>query len=56
MNDKVLLRALTNLKYGTDAYTGPFKITKLNNNGKVKIEMGCMGDKYNMGNIKPYYD
>eukprot|EP00957_Ditylum_brightwellii_P013494 1018043-Ditylum_brightwellii.AAC.1 len=35
-NDKVLLKMQANLKYGTDAYTGLFKIVHVNNNGTVK--------------------
>ena len=46
INDKVLIRAPTNLNYGTDAYSGPFKITKVNNNGTVIIKMGCIEDTY----------
>jgi len=46
----------TNLKYGTDAYTGPFKIIKVNNNGTVKVKKGCLTDTYNLRNLKPYYD
>ena len=42
----------TNLKYGTNAYTGPFKVTKVNNNGTVQIKMGCIMDTYNIQNIK----
>ena len=38
VNDKVLLKMQANLKYGTDAYTGPFKIVQVNNNGTVKIK------------------
>eukprot|EP00957_Ditylum_brightwellii_P183317 13963549-Ditylum_brightwellii.AAC.1 len=33
VNDKVLLKTQANLKYGTNAYTGPFKIVQVNNNG-----------------------
>ena len=36
INNKVLLKMQANLKYGTDAYTGPFKIVLANNNGTVK--------------------
>jgi transposase InsO family protein len=56
VNDKVLLKMPTNLKYGTDAYTGPFKIVQVNDNGTVKIKKGCVTDTYNIRNIKPYYD
>ena len=32
VNNKVLLKMQANLKYGTEAYTGPFKIVQVNNN------------------------
>ena len=38
VNNKVLLKMQANLKYGTNAYTGPFKIVQVNNNGTVKIK------------------
>ena len=46
----------TNLKYGTDAYTGPFKVVQVNDNGTVKIKKGYVTDTYNIRNIKPYFD
>ena len=45
-----------NCKYGTNAYTEPFKITKVNMKGMVRIKMGCITETHNIWNIKPYYD
>ena len=56
INDKVILKVPTNLKNGMDAYIGPFKIIKINNNRTVKFKMGCVKDIYNLCNIKPYYN
>ena len=56
VNDKVLIKEPSNLKYGTDAYSGPFKIIKVNTNGTVTLKKGCIEDVYNIRNIKPYYD
>jgi len=56
VNDKVLLKMQANLKYGIDAYTGPFKIVQVNDNGTVKIKKGCVTDTYNLRNINPYYN
>ena len=56
VNDKVVLKMPTNLKYGTNAYTGPFKIVQVNNNGTVKIKKGFVTDTYNIRNIKHYFD
>ena len=46
----------TNTKYGTDPYSGPFKVVQVNDNGTVKLKKGCVTDMYNLRNIKPYYD
>jgi hypothetical protein len=56
VNDKVLLKMQTNTKYGTDPYSGPFKVVQVNDNGTVKLKKGCVIDTYNLRNIKPYYD
>ena len=32
------------------------KIIEINNNGTVRIKMGCVDNTYNIRNIKPYYD
>ena len=42
VGDKVLLKMQTNLKYGSNAYTGLFEVTKVNDNGTVWINMGCV--------------
>ncbi len=56
VDDKVLLKMQTNRKYGSTAYTGPFRITKVNTNGTVRLKMGCVTDTHNIRNIKPYFD
>ena len=56
INNKVLLTMQGNLKYGTNAYTGLFKIVQVNDNRTVKIKKSCITDTYNLRNIKPYYD
>ena len=55
INNKVL-KEPNNLKYGTDAYSGPFKVIKVGTNGTVTLKEGCIEDVYNIRNIKPYYD
>ena len=56
VNDKVLVKEPRNLKYGTDAYSGPFRVIKVNSNGTVTLKKGCIEDVYNIHNIKPYYN
>ena len=41
-------------KYGTNACKGPFKVSKVNDNSMVCLEMGNIVDTYNIRNIKPY--
>ena len=41
-------------KYGTNAYKGPFKVFKVNDNGMVCLEMCNIVDTYNICNIKLY--
>ena len=41
-------------KYGTYAYKGPFTVSKVNDNGTVRLEMDNIVDTYNIRNIKPY--
>ena len=38
----------TNLKYGTNAYTGLFKVTKVNNKGTIQMKIGCVTNTYNI--------
>ena len=56
IDDLVLIKAPTNIKYGTDAYLGPFKVVKLNENGTIKTKIGFIEDNYNFRNIKAHYE
>lgn len=50
----VLIKAEQNLKYGSDAYLGPYTVVGVNNNGTVRIDEGKITDTYNIRNITPY--
>ena len=53
VNDKVLYHNLQKSKYGQDQWEGPYHITKVNNNGTVRIQMGSVNDVVNIRKIKP---
>ena len=54
VNDEVMVKMDQTSKYGTNAYKGPYKVSKINDNGTVHLEMGNIVDTYNIRNIKPY--
>ena len=47
IGSKVLVKSPTNLKYCMDTCSRLIKIVKINNNGAVRIKMGCVKDTYN---------
>ena len=53
-NDKVLFRRQEQAKYGQDPWEGPYKITKVNNNGTVHLKKGAVYETVNIRLIKPY--
>ena len=54
VNDKVLFRRDDLSKYGQDPWDGPYKISKVNNNGTVRLKMGAVYKTINIRLIKPY--
>ena len=54
VNDEVMVKLDQTSKYGTYAYKGPFTVSKINDNGTVRLEMDNIVDTYNIRNIKPY--
>eukprot|EP00957_Ditylum_brightwellii_P079037 6011388-Ditylum_brightwellii.AAC.1 len=53
---KVMLKGNRATKYGTNAYSRPYPIEQINNNGTVKIRMNKVTDVVNLKNIKPYHE
>jgi len=51
---RVIVKDAQRLKYGSDAYHGPYPITEVRDNGTVRIQMGAVSDTYNIRNIHPY--
>ena len=54
MNDKVLYKNVMDSKFSEDPWNGPYTITKVNDNGTVKLIMGKVTDTVNIRNIKPF--
>ncbi len=53
VGDKVLLSRGTENKMETP-FSGPHEILRVNNNGTVRLKVGCVEDLYNIRRIKPY--
>ena len=51
INDQVLVKNQQSTKFGQDAYNGPWTVTKVRDNGTVKITKGIITDVYNIRNI-----
>ena len=54
VNDSVLVTNERSTKYGQNAYSGPWTILEVRNNGTVKIEKKIITDIYNIQNITTY--
>ena len=53
--DKILVKRKKNSKHELE-FTGPFPITKINDNGKVRFQKGIIDDATNVRRIKPFFD
>jgi hypothetical protein len=53
MGDQVLIKRGTENKYETP-YQGPYTITKVNENGTVRIKVDSVEVTYNIRRITPY--
>ena len=54
VGDMVMLKGDQRLKYGSEAYEGPYPIVKVYDNGTVRIRKGAITDTYNLRNIHPF--
>ena len=54
VGEKVLLKEGLNTKYGGNPYSGPYKITRVNDNGTLRIKKGAKYDTINIRNAHPY--
>ena len=53
IGDLVLLKNDFTAKYAKKAYSGPFEITQVNNNGTVNLQKGIVNDIFNIRSINP---
>ena len=56
VGDKILIKNAQSMKYGTNAYSGPYTITSVYDNGTVRVDEGSLTDVYNIRNITPYHE
>jgi hypothetical protein len=56
VNDKVLYKNVMDSEFSEDPWKGPYTITKVNDNGTVKLIMGKVTDTVNIRNIKPFWE
>lgn len=57
MGDKVLYRVEQESKYGQEPFAGPYVITKVNNNGTVRLRMKKhVTETVNIRLIKPFHE
>ena len=55
VGDKILVKRKKNSKHELE-FMGPFPITKINDNGKVRFQKGIINDAVNIHRIKPFFD
>ena len=54
IGDLVLLKNNFTTKYAKQSYSGPFEVTKVNNNGTVNLQKGIVNYISNIRNIHPF--
>ena len=54
VNDKVLVEARTTDKYSEPIWNGPYLVTRVNDNGTVRLQRGVVSETVNIRRIKPY--
>ena len=54
IDDLVLIKNEQSTKYGNTAYSGPYTVTSVNNNGTLHVNKGIVTDVINIRNVHPY--
>ena len=54
VNDKILIKNDELSKYGSNPWTGPYRIVNVYDNGTVRIKRGAVFETLNIRLIKPY--
>ena len=55
VGDKILVKRKKKYKHELE-FMGPFPITQINYNGKVRFQKGIINDGTNIRKIKPFFD
>ena len=55
VGDKILVKCKENSNHELE-FMGPFLITKINDNGTVRLQKGIINDVTNICRIKPFFD
>ena len=55
VGDKVLIRNDPNRKFGSTAYSGPYLVSSVRNNGTLRYQKGNVEDTINIRNVTPYH-
>ena len=53
VGQQVYIKQEQSRKYGTDAYRGPAEVTRVHDNGTVRIRFGKIEDTYNIRQLEP---
>jgi transposase InsO family protein len=56
IGDKILIKEDANRKFGSNAYSGPYRVTSVRNNGTLRYQKGNIFDTINIRNVTPYHE
>ena len=55
VGDQIMVKNDPNRKFGTNAYSGPYRVTSVNDNGTLRYQRGRISDTINIRNVSPYH-
>ena len=59
VGDKIMIKNDPSRKFGSNAYIGPYRVIKVNDNndnGTLRYQRGNIEDTINIRNASPYYE
>ena len=56
VGDQILIKTDPTRKYGQNAYKGPYRIIRVNDNGTLRYQNGRIQDIVNIRNATPYHE
>ena len=54
VDDMILIKNDPHRKYGSNAYSGPYRVAEVRNNGTLRYQKGNITDTINIRNVHPY--